>query len=147
MTITQSVRNLLLLATVAVAAACGIDVASHRRRREAMRPASYTFEYQRTCFCPASGAWWRITINHDSVTKAELIDSAGVSRGLSYLHTLPQPTLSGLFDEIATRTKPVTAWARVEYDPRWHFPTNARGDAPNRTDSKWTIRVRNFRST
>jgi len=71
--------------------------------------------------------------------------STGVTRGLRYIHTLAQPTLSELFTEIAANLEPASAWARVDYDPQWHFPINATGDVVDRTDSKWTLIVRNFR--
>src|SRR5206468_9819328 len=97
----QSIHLLLLLAIPGFVPACQRDMAAHRRAWEAARPSSYVFEYQRTCFCPASGAWWRITVKRDSVTDAQLIDSTRVTRGLRYIHTLAQPTLSELFTEIA----------------------------------------------
>ncbi len=142
----QSIHLLLFLAIPGFVTACQRDMAAHRRAWEAARPSSYVFEYQRTCFCPASGAWWRITVKRDSVTDAQLIDSTGVTRGLRYIHTLAQPTLSELFTEIAANLEPATAWARVDYDPQWHFPINATGDVVDRTDSKWTLIVRHFRS-
>src|SRR5437660_12769906 len=131
----QSIHLLLLLAIPRLVPACQRDMAAHRRAWEAARPSSYVFEYQRTCFCPASRAWWRITVKRDSVAGAQLVDSTGLTRGLRYIHTLAQPTLSELFTEIASDLELTTAWARVDYDPQSHFPMNATGDAADLPDS------------
>src|SRR5438309_11863862 len=96
----QSIHLLLLLAVPGFVPACQRDMAAHRRAWEATRPSSYVFEYQRTCFCPASGAWWRITVKRASVTDAPLIDSTGVARRLGYIHDLAPPTRSERFTAI-----------------------------------------------
>jgi uncharacterized protein DUF6174 len=114
-----------------------------RREWERLRPAAYTFEYQYTCFCPGSGAWWRITVHVDSVTDVQLIDSTQV-RGLTYARSNSRPTLTSLFDEIASNASR-SSYYRASYDPRWHFPVHASGDRLGFTDSYWTIDVRNYR--
>jgi len=127
-------------------AACTSSLSREKRAWERGRPSSYIFEYQYTCFCPGSGAWWKVAVDGDAVTNVDLIDSTQVRRGLTYLRSLRQPTLSGLFDEIAQWTAPASATYHVNYDPQWHFPAAAQGVDFNRTDSRWTIVVRRFQA-
>src|SRR5258708_35738890 len=78
-------------------AACTSSLSREKRAWERGRPSSYIFEYQYTCFCSGSGAWWKVAVDGDAVTNVELIDSTQVRGGLTYLRSLRQPTFSGLF--------------------------------------------------
>jgi len=127
--------------------ACGTPLARERLAWEHRRPAAYTFEYTYACFCPGSGAWWRIAVEGDSVTRTELMDSSQAGRGLNDARTMHHPTLTGLFDQIASRAAAGGEIYSVTYDPILHYPVRAQGRDPTRTDSRWTIEVRNVQTT
>jgi hypothetical protein len=138
-------RQLFSSVPLAVLLACGHSLDSERAAWQRARPRSYVFEYQRSCFCPGSGAWWRVTVRDGSVADVLLLDSTGAERGLDYARTMPHPTLSGLFDDIAALSQRPHATSRVQYDSKWHFPSHASGDRSDRTDNYWSLIVRNFR--
>ena len=57
------------------------------------------------------------------------------------------PTLSQMFDGIADFARHPHTWTRVHYDTHWHFPSDAKGDATDRTGHGWHFYVRNFHPT
>jgi hypothetical protein len=111
------------------------------------QPVSYVFEYQRTCVCPGSGTWWRVTVRDDSVVNAQLLPSPAANRDPAYGLNMSHPTLSQLFDGIAAFEDQPHTWTRVRYDRHWRFPSHASGDATDRLGSHWSFRVRNFHAT
>lgn len=124
--------------------ACGPSLDEARDAWHRGHPDSYLFEYQRSCFCPGSGAWWRVTVRHDSVVDVQLLDSPTDVGHLDYSSGMSHPTLSQLFDGIAAFSLGPHTWTRVRYDRQWHFPSHASGDVTDRTDSRWNFSVRNF---
>ena len=112
---------------------------------ERAHPKNYTFEYQYTCFCPGSGAWWRISVRDETFLYFQLVDPPKLTDHSPGLEKPPVqlPNMSTIFDKIAARASGSTYY-RVRYDPRWHFPVYAHGDNWFWTDSDWTISVRNF---
>lgn len=120
-------------------------MSAERRAWELMRPRSYSFEFRYTCFCPRSGAWWRISVRDESVLYYRLVEPSQLAGHFPALQSPPiqLPSLSTIFDDIAQRGSESTYY-RVKYDPRWHFPIYASGDRVFWTDSYWTMSVRNF---
>jgi hypothetical protein len=116
-----------------------------RRAWELLRPRSYSFEYQYTCFCPGSGLWWRISVRDETYLYYQLVDPSKLSGHFPALESPPVqlPNLSTLFDDIAQRASGSTLY-HVRFDPRWHFPVHAYGDRLLWSDSYWTMSVRNF---
>jgi hypothetical protein len=55
------------------------------------------------------------------------------------------PTISELFDELQ-RDSAGAGRFRVQYDPRWHYPTEADIDPrPNAVDDEWQLTIRSLR--
>lgn len=106
--------------------------------------ASYVFEYQRNCVCPGTGLWWRITVRQDTVVAATLLDSSDVATRNLGSSLGMHPTISQMFDGIAAFAQRPHTWTRVHYDKRWHFPSDARGDATDVAGEGWHFYVRNF---
>ena len=108
-------------------------------------PASYVFEYQRSCRCPGSGLWWRVTVRNDSVVAVQLLDASANDHPADYSLSMSHPTLSQMFEGLAAFAGEPHTWTRVHYDAHWRFPNRASGDATDRTGSRWGFKVRNFR--
>lgn len=123
--------------------ACGPSVDEAALTWERDHPDSYVFEYQRNCACPGSGVWWRVTVRTDSVVAAQLLDSNAINNGLGTSIRM-HPTISQLFDGLLKVAHRPHTWTRVKYDPKWHYPIRATGDATDRTDSHFQFNLRNF---
>ena len=140
---TGSLRAALLTILLFGLWACTPSLDEAQAAWQRIRPAGYSFEYQRTCYCPQSGVWWRVTVRHDSVVDVEQLDSLGSA---PYAPKVSHPNLTQLFDGIrAFKLRPHT-WAKVSYDKKWHFPNEASGDATDRIGNGWRFRVRDFQS-
>jgi hypothetical protein len=133
----------VLIALLALAA-CGPSLEEARQAWQREHPDSYVFEYQRNCACPGSGLWWRITVRHDSVVAATLLDSSDIATRNLRTSLAMHPTVSQMFEGIAAFAHRPHTWTRVHYDRRWHFPSDARGDATDVIGSGWHFYVRNF---
>jgi hypothetical protein len=140
-------RALPLPIALLAAWACGPSFEDARSAWQRARPDSYVFEYQRSCVCPGSGAWWRVTVRRDTVVDAQLLDAPTADRSPDYALGMSHPTLSQLFDGIAAFANRPHTWTRVRYDRHWRFPIHASGDATDRLGSQWRFSVRNFHPT
>ena len=123
--------------------ACGPSLEEARDAWQRAHPDSYVFEYQRSCLCPGSGAWWRVTVRRDSVAQVQRLDSPSDDGRLDSSR-MAHPTVSQLFDGIAAFSVVPHTWTKVRYDRRWHFPRYASGDATDRNGRRWRFTVRNF---
>lgn len=133
----------VLLSALLALLGCGPSMEEARDAWQRAHPDAYVFEYQRTCVCPGSGTWWRITVRQDSVVAVQVVDSGTVHEPLDPLG-LSHPTLSQLFDGIAAFSLRPHTWTKVRYDRQWHFPSSASGSLTDRYDSRWSFEVRNF---
>jgi hypothetical protein len=125
--------------------ACGPSLEDARATWQRVHPDSYVFEYQRNCICPGSGEWWRVTVRQDSVVDAQLLEAPAADRNPgSTFGKILHPTLSQMFDGIATFASRPHTWTKVRYDRHWRFPSQASGDATDRMGSQWRFNVRNF---
>jgi len=124
--------------------ACGPSLEDAQATWQRVRPDSYVFEYQRNCICPGSGAWWRVTVRHDSVTEAQLIDAPPAGRGPNLALGMSHPTVSQMFDGIAAFANTPHTWTKIRYDRHWRFPSHASGDATDRLGRQWSFTIRNF---
>jgi len=139
-----NLRALLLSIALLTLWSCGPSFDEARDAWQRAQPAAYIFEYQRSCFCPGSGAWWRVTVRHDSVVDVQLLASPTADGHLEYSPRMSHPTLSQLFDGIAAFSLGPHTWTKVQYDRQWHFPSHASGDVTDRTHGRWSFSVRNF---
>ncbi len=120
-------------------------VEAQRAAWQAVRPAAYAFWYQRGCFCPGDGAWIQVVVRGDSVIGLALVSARGAARGVDYALRLKQPTLDGLFEELL-RAHAKAAKVQVQFDPRWHFPTQIAVDPiPVAEDDEWQVHIQHFR--
>ena len=125
-------------------AGCGPSLEEAQRAWQREHLASYVFEYQRNCVCPGTGLWWRVTVRQDTVVAATLLDSSDVAtRNLGTALDM-HPTISLIYSGIAAFAQRPHTWTRVHYDKRWHFPSDARGDATDVAGKGWHLYVRNF---
>ena len=128
--------GLLLVLTISLMS-CGDSVQDNLDVWEKIRPNAYAFEYQRSCFCPGAGAWWRITVRRDSVVGVELIDTTEAGRGLDVARRGPHPTISSLFEDLERDSARPSAQVRVQYHRVWHFPVSIDVDPiPNAMDDE-----------
>ena len=76
-----------------------------RRVWERLRPRSYSFEYQYTCFCPGSGLWWKISVRDEAFLYYQAVDPSKLSGHFPALERPPLQltSLSTIFDDIAKR--------------------------------------------
>jgi hypothetical protein len=125
--------------------ACGDSLQDNLAVWEAMQPHAYVFEYQRSCFCPGSGAWWKITVRGDSVVGVELVDTAEAQRGLDVASRGRHPTISLFFEYLERDSARPFAKVQVEYHRIWHFPVWMDVD-PIRTaiDDEWKAVIHGF---
>ena len=135
-----------ILAAGTLAACIGQSIDAHYRAWRNLGIHNYQFEYQRLCFCPGSGAWWRVTVKGDSAVNVQLVDTGSARRGLNYASQLPQPTIPDLFHDLTRDSRPALAQLHVEYNELWHFPSAMKVDpSPTTIDDEWELTVRNFR--
>ena len=127
--------------------ACGPSVEDAQRAWQRDHPKSYVFEYQYNCVCAGNGLWWRVTVQRDTVVAATLLDSSDVATRNFRPSLGMHPTITQLFNGIATFAHSPHTWTRVHYDATWHFPTDARGDVTNRAAQGFHFFVRNFHPT
>lgn len=132
-----------VLAALLAVSACGPSVEQAALVWQRDHPDSYVFEYQRNCACPGSGLWWRVTVKHDSVVAAQLLDSTAINNALGTSLRM-HPTISQLFDGLLKVASRRHTYTRVTYDPKWHYPVSAMGDATDRTNSHFQFNLRNF---
>ena len=133
-----------LVGVLVTISACGpsVDDAALVWQRE--HPDSYVFEYQSICVCPGSGLWWRVTVRDDSVVASELLDSTAIRNGLGASLKV-HPTITQLFDGLTSMTHRPHSWTKIRYDPEWHYPVSAKGDATDQNNSHFQITLRNFK--
>ncbi len=132
------------LPVILALSACGPKLEDARLAWQRVQPRAYVFEYQRNCACPGSGLWYRVTVRDDSVTAAELLESSSPGNPGPGFSRSMHPTISQMFDGIVEFEQHPHTWTRIHYDPRWHFPDDARGDATNRLEGSFHFYVRNF---
>src|SRR5512147_2887749 len=96
--------------------ACGPSFEDAQIAWQRARPDSYVFEYQRSCRCPGAGLWWRVTVRNDSVVDVQLLDSPPAGRSPDYSLRMSHPTLSQLFEGIASFASQPHTWTKVHYD-------------------------------
>ena len=143
----RCLRRLLLPLPLLGLWACGPSLEDARAAWQRVRPDSYVFEYQRNCVCPGSGEWWRVTVRHDSVVDADLLEAPADRNPGSTFGKMMHPTLSQMFDGIAAFASRPHTWTKIRYDRHWRFPSQASGDATDRLGSQWRFNVRNFHPT
>ena len=127
--------------------ACGPSIDEAQRAWQRDHPDSYVFEYQYTCACAGTGLWWRVTVRRDTVIAAALLDSSDVATRNLGTSLGMHPTITQLFDRIATFAHSPHTWTRVHYDAKWHYPSDVRGDMTSRTGQAFHMYVRNFHPT
>ena len=128
---------LVLVAFTLVAAACGGDdddtaapstlstttvpasgLAAARELWESQGLTSYTFEFERRCFCVP--AHYQVTVTDGVVTGAEPLSPESPATP-----DPPLETIDGLFDELERAEAEATGPVEVTYDPVNGVPTDA----------------------
>jgi hypothetical protein len=94
------------------------ELATAREQWEAQGLNSYTFEFERRCFCPP--AHYRVTVDDGVVTALEPLNAESPADAEP-----PVLSIEGLFDEIARATEVATGPVQVTYDPATGAPTEA----------------------
>lgn len=122
--------GLLLLS----ASGCGEDplapeeqaLASARARWGATGPATYTYHYRLSCFCPPQLLETaRVSVSDGRVTSVHLLDSDVPAPPDSYdLYE----TIEGLFERLAVALASEPAVFEATYDGTLGYPTSARVD-------------------
>ena len=94
------------------------ELATARERGRRRASSSYTFEFERRCFCPP--AHYRVTVDDGVVTALEPLNPESPAEAEP-----PVLSIEGLFDEIARATEVATGPVQVTYDPTTGAPTEA----------------------
>ena len=134
----------MLMAPLACESATGPE--AHRHMWNRVRPASYDFEFLRSCFCIASDVWWKLEVRNGAISSFALVDPADASRLGGYQPTLDDfPTIDDLFDELEEMFHTPGSIVTADYDDVWHFPEDVYADVfPSMADDEMGIRVRRF---
>jgi len=128
------VRYLLLAMAALAAGGCGDDplspeveaLADAREQWEATGPASYSYQYRLSCFCPPQLLETaRVTVTNGLVTGVYLMDSDAPAPPDTY--DLYQ-TIDGLFDRLAASLASDPVVFDVTYDGVAGYPTSAQID-------------------
>jgi hypothetical protein len=122
-----------------LAAACGeatgpgaADLALHRRRWVLRGPASYTYEFRRSCFCvPQALGPVRITVRDRVVQAVVSVDGDPVPPG--DVEDYFRVTIDSLFDWLAAAVAGGAHELRITFDRTLGYPTGAWIDYDVRT--------------
>ena len=138
----------IVLAGLLGIAACrdALSPFEHQLRWNRLRPASYSFEYQQSCFCIAGSVWWKLQVRDGSVVSFALVNPDDASRIAGFEFTTASfPTIDGVFDRLQTLSDRRPAHMNVDYDRTWHFPATISVDESfNMADDELVLRVRAF---
>jgi hypothetical protein len=127
-------RNLVLAAAALLMSGCGDDplgpeqeaFEAARARWDANGPASYTYHYRLSCFCPPQLLETaRVTVTDGEVTDVYLLDSDAPAPPDT--HDL-YPTVEGLFDRLAASLANDPVVFEATYDGALGYPTSAQVD-------------------
>jgi hypothetical protein len=116
----------------------------HAALWRASKPAAYTFEYRKECFCELTGIWWRVEVRGNRVVAAAPVSPGDSAHADSVKSLDEHPTIDDMFQRLAQLRSVRPAKLDVRFDSVLHFPAFIDADeAAEVADDEWRIAIRN----